>query len=412
MDKHYSLILVKGKQATDITNLVVSCSWSGRKGAASRSFQATLIDDDGYKHARSEIVPEEGHSVIFYVEGVERFRGMVRKTTQSNAKTLTFTAYDLGICLSQNQETYTYTNKTASEIFVDVCTRLGLPYGNVASCTYKIPELIKSRTKAFDVICDALSKEYNATGVRHYLSAANGALRLLERRDNILQWVVDAEENIISYTYTRSTENKPTRIKILSDEGTVIAEAKNSELESKIGIFQEIINKDDTYTTAQLKSLCEATLEEKGTPDKTFDLQVIGNPEIISGIGVFVVIKPLGISQTFYVDSDTHNFNDNEHTMSLKLTLATDVRKPIGTATGNTGNNTGGGGGLKVGSTVNFRGGPYYVTNRATTPIAEKASAGPAKITNISAGALHPYCVSHTDGQSVVHGWVNANQIG
>ncbi len=407
----FSLILIKANTGIDITNLVISCSWAGRKGSASRSFTATLIDDDGYKHARSGISPTEGHSVIFMVEGKEKFRGMVKKIVQSNAKTLTFTAYDLGIFLANNQDTYTYSNKTASDIFIDVCNRLGLPYKSVAKCTYTIPELIKSKTKAFDVICDAMSKEFNATGVRHYLSCSNGSLNLLERRENILQWVVEADQNIISYSYTHSTENKPTRITMLSDEGTILAEAVNSSLESKIGTFREIISYDDTYTKAQLKSLCEAVLEEKGTPDRTFSLQVIGNSEIISGLGVFVVIKPLGISQTFYVDSDTHTFADNEYTMALKLSLATDVRKPIGTNAFSETSSEGSDGGYKVGSTVQFLGGAYYVTNRADTPILTNAKAGPAKIQNIALGAPHPYFLSHTDSQTVVHGWVDSNQI-
>lgn len=402
-----NLILVKGNTAEDITNLVITCSWSGRKGAASRSFSATLIDDDGYKHARSGIIPTEGHAVIFSVDGKEKFRGIIKKIAQSNAKTLIMTAYDLGIYLTSNQDTYTYTNKTASDIFIDVCTRLGLPYATVAKCSYQIPELIKSKTKAFDVICDAMSKEFNATGVRHYISCSSDRLSLLERRENVLQWVIEAEQNIVSYTYVHSVENKPTRITMLSDEGTVLAEAVNEELENKIGVSREIISDDDTYTAAQLKALCQAILEEKGTPDRTFSLQAIGNAEVVSGLGVFVIIKPLGISQTFYVDSDTHTFTDNEYTMSLKLTLAQDVRKPIGTNTSSANES----GGYKIGSTVQFLGGAYYVTNRATDPILSNAKAGPAKIQNIAPGTAHPYFLAHTDNQSVVYGWVNRNQF-
>lgn len=403
-----NLILVKGDTAEDITNLVITCSWSGRKGAASRSFSATLIDDDGYKHTRSGIIPTEGHAVIFSVDGKEKFRGIVKKIAQSNAKTLILTAYDIGIFLTSNQDTYTYANKTASDIFIDICTRLGLPYDAVAKCTYQIPELIKSKTKAFDVICDAMSKEFNATGIRHYIFCSGDRLSLLERRENVLQWVIEAEQNITSYTYVHSVENKPTRITMLSDEGTALAEAVNKELENKIGVSREIISHDDTYTMAQLKSLCEATLKEKGAPDRTFSLQAIGNAEVISGLGVFVIIKPLGISQTFYVDSDTHTFTDNEYTMSLKLTLAEDVQKPIGTNTSGANGETGG---YKIGSTVQFIGGAYYVTNRAENPILSNAKAGPAKIQNIALGTPHPYFLAHMDNQSAVYGWVNRDQF-
>ena len=54
--------------------------------------------------------------------------------------------------------------------------------------------------------------------------------------------------------------------------------------------------------------------------------------------------------------------------------------------------------------------GPHY---KASTD--KKANgtpkAGPAKITIIKQGALHPYHVIHTDGTSRVYGWVDASEI-
>lgn len=66
--------------------------------------------------------------------------------------------------------------------------------------------------------------------------------------------------------------------------------------------------------------------------------------------------------------------------------------------------------GYKVGDVVQFLGGPHY---KASTD--KKANgnpkAGPAKITIIKQGALHPYHVIHTDGTSRVYGWVDASEI-
>lgn len=66
--------------------------------------------------------------------------------------------------------------------------------------------------------------------------------------------------------------------------------------------------------------------------------------------------------------------------------------------------------GYKVGDVVQFLGGPHYKTSTD-----KKANgtpkAGPAKITIIKQGALHPYHVIHTDGTSRVYGWVDASEI-
>ena len=226
----YQLLLFKSKSsAVDITNLCEQVKWKGRKGSAARTVTAKLIDDNGAKHARSEIDVSEGHQVMFLVNNKEVFRGMVMTTTQTNKKVLTFTAYDNGIYLANNKDTFCYENKTATQIFKDVCSRFGIPVGNVASCSYVIPELTKSKTSAFDAIADALSLDFENTNIRHYVSSKEGKVSLLTRKENIEQWVIEPNANLISYSHTKSTENTKTRIKLYSDEGKVLASAINTD---------------------------------------------------------------------------------------------------------------------------------------------------------------------------------------
>lgn len=70
-----SLIIIKGEQGYDVTQLVETIKWKGRKGSAARSINVTLVDDDGYQHARSEIDIEKGHQCLFSYNGKELFRG-------------------------------------------------------------------------------------------------------------------------------------------------------------------------------------------------------------------------------------------------------------------------------------------------------------------------------------------------
>lgn len=395
-----SLIILKGEQGYDVTQLVEQVKWKGRKGSSSRTLAVTLIDDDGYKRARSGIDVEQGHQCIFSYDGVELFRGIIMSQTQSNQKKLQFTAYDNGIYLANNKDTFCYENKTASDVFRDCCTRFGLPMGEVASCSYKIPELTKSKTTAFDAIADALSLDFDATGIRHYVASSKGKLSLLTRRENILQWVIEVGQNITSYSYSRSIEDIKTRVKMVSKEGTTVAEKSNAELEKKIGIFQEIDQPDESLTTAQVNDLIESIMEEKGTPERTLSVEAMGIAEVISGIGVYIIIPELEISRTFYVDEDTHTFEDNKHTMSLKLNYANDLAKEEKGAEDS-------GKDYKVGDVVQFNGGYHYVSSTASNPTGSKCAAGPAKITLIAKGAKHPWHLIHTDSSTRVYGWVD-----
>lgn len=398
-----SILLTSGGHTTDISPLVSRVVWKGRKGSAARSITVTIIDDDGYEHARANIPVGDGCTCLFLYNGSELFRGMIMRTKQANDKQLQFTAYDNGIYLSNNSDTFVYTNTSADSIFLDICKRFNIPHDRVASCAYKIPELTKSSTTAWDALSDALSDEFNATGTRHYVSSSKGKLSLLTRKENILQWVIEAGGNLVNYSYTDSIEKVKTRLKMLSKENTVAASAEKSELEQKIGIFQKVEKAQESFSAAQLQEICNSMLDEASERERSLSITAAGIPEVISGMGVFIIIPHLGLSQTFYVDDDQHTFDRDCYTMTLKLNFAADIPRKhltIESSGGTTGGN------------AYFRGGAYYVSSTSTTPIRTDANAGPVKLISTDSGAPHPYYVQHTDSTTTVYGWVDATTLG
>ena len=321
------LLVVKNKKTIDMTNLVQAVRWSGRKGSSARTITVTMIDDDGYRHARSGIDVADGNQCVFLVDGKERFRGILMNQNQGDKKQLKFKAYDNGIYLANNKDTFVYKNKTADQVFSDVCSRFGIPTGEVAKCSYKIPELTKSKTTGQDAVLDALGLDYKATGTRHFISSDKGKLSLLQRKDQVISFVVDGDANLYGYSYTKSIESIKNRVKMISKEGTTLAEKSNSALEQKIGIFQEIQQPDESLTKAQVKDLVGSVLDTLDDPEETLTLNILGDPDVISGKAILVKIPHLGISRAYYVDSDDHTFEDNMHTMSLTLTTAAEIKK-------------------------------------------------------------------------------------
>ncbi len=311
-----NLILYRDGKTYDISELVESIKWKGRKGSAARSVSISLLDCKG---AQSGIDVTKGHQLIFSYKGKELFRGMIMSQQQSESFKMPITAYDNGIYLSNNKDTFVYENKTVHDIFIDVCKRFGIKYSDVAKTSYKIPELTKSKTTAWDAILDAVSQDFKATGTKYYVNSSKGVLSLIKRRENILQWVLETGGNIMSYTYKKSIEDIKTRLKILSDEDKVYAVKKNTELEKKIGIFQDIEKKDDDLSEAKLQEHIKETLKEISTPEISLSVEALGIPDVISGVGVYVIIDELGIKRTFYVDEDTHTFKGGSHTMNLTL---------------------------------------------------------------------------------------------
>lgn len=398
------LVVVKGGDTYDMSELVSSVKWSGRKGSAARSLAVTFIDDDGYGHDRTGIDVEAGHQCIFYWKDKELFRGMFMRQEQSAKKTITATAYDNGIYLANNKDTFNYTGKTASAIFKDCCARFGLPCGAVADTGYAIPELPKPKTTAWDVICDALSLTYKATGIRYYPVCAAGKLSLIERRQNILQWAIETGVNLTEYTQTKSIESVKTRIKLLSKEGDVLAEASDAALEKKVGVFQDVAQIQDEMTAAQLTELVKTTLEENNKPARALSVSALGIPDVITGVGVFVRIKGLEVAKSYYVEEDVHTFDGNYHGMTLKLVLASDVDKPKATETKEVAD-------IKAGDIVQFSGGYHYVSPTASKSTGGTRTAGKAKCTIVAKNAPHPYHLIGESGGSNVYGWVDAANV-
>lgn len=302
------LVLIKGKSKYDITELTESVSWSGKKGSAPRTLQFTIINDKNFHEPFIDI--EDGWHVIFKTNGSERFRGIIlRVDDTSSSKKATYKAYDVGIYLANNKDTFSFKNKTATQIFKSICKRFGLKTDTVVDTKYVIGELISQNKSVWDCLLSALSKTYKHTGVRYYIRAKNGKLSLLRRSDKVIDYIIETGVNVESYSQTKSLEKIVTRVVIYNDKNKLVTSAKDEDIENKIGIFQSVESYDDDKSIAQLKKLCKSTLDKNKKIQHTLTLTVCGNVNFKSGNCVKVMIRPLNISKKFYIDSDTHTFS-------------------------------------------------------------------------------------------------------
>ena len=394
-------VIIHNGTGYDVSNMFEEITWSGRKGAAPRSVSITLMDDDGYNHSRVTVDCANGDQCVFYEGGKELFRGIITSHKQSNSKKLVVKAYDNAYYLANNKDSFCYTNKTATDIFNDCMSRLGMT-GNAVDTSYVIPELPKAKTTYYDVMLDALSTTYKATGERYYISSENGTIYLRKRVENAMQWVLEAgssQSNLTSYEYSKSIEKIRTRVRLLSKEDAIVYEKANTELESKIGTFMEVKSVDDSYTAAQMQELVESIFDEKGTPEQSLKVSGMGVSEAVSGKCVYVIIPHLGLKRSFFIDEDTHKYTRESHTMTLKLNFAEPVTKSSGSTQTSSEH--------KIGDVVQFNGGYHYVNSTASKPTGSRCNAGPAKITHIAKGKAHPWNLEHTDSKSRVFGWVD-----
>ena len=325
-------ILIKEKIGYDISDIVQKTIWSGRKNSPARSLQLVLIDDPTLGNtSRAEIDVYKGNHIIFSEDGTELFRGIIMRQVQTQEHTLTITAYDNAIYLSNNRGSFTYSKKTLTEIFLDICKKYEISRGDTASVTYKVPVLSEVNVTIYDAICNALSQTYKGTGERFYILSKRGQLHLIRRKEQITKLVLETGSegsnygNLTQYSYSKDISKTRTRLKLISREGSTIAQWSDPDLEERIGMMQDVQTPDDTLSKANLKTMVITMLNELKKPAESLNVTALGISTIYSGMAVYVSIPDINIGRTFYVDSDTHTWDGDYHTMKLTLNFAKDL---------------------------------------------------------------------------------------
>ena len=124
--------------------------------------------------------------------------------------------------------------------------------------------------------------------------------------------------------------------------------------------------------------------------------------EKLKAAGFDTMIKKVG--NLYKVQTGAYSKKANADAQAEKL-KAKGFDAFVATEGGSTGSSA-----IAVGDVVQFAGGPHYSSATATAH-SGTPKAGPAKVTRIVKNAKHPYHIVHTNGQSSVYGWVDADKV-
>lgn len=322
------LFLIKGSDKYDVTCICNRIVWSGRRGSPARSVMATLIDDPSVG-GRPDIKVRSGHFFVLAEDKTELFRGLIQTVQKTSQGTINVTAYDNAIFLSNNRDTFSYKKKTLSDIFTDVCKKYGIKYVKPKKIKYKIPVLAKDKTTIYDVLCEAMSLTYKAKGQRYYVSSDKGKLKLVKRSENkakvVLSCGTDEMDGVTSYTLGADISNTKTRVKLLSKNGKTKVTVQDKTLEKKIGQRQDIDNSDQNKSKKKLKKEAKQVLKTAKLTEESLSVTAFGESSVISGKCVYVKLPNEKIDRAFYVESDSHTWDGEQHMMQLTLNFATDI---------------------------------------------------------------------------------------
>ncbi|WYP24743.1 phage portal protein [Alkalihalobacillus sp. FSL W8-0930] len=310
-------------KSTERLELVVEgeVKWEGKRFQAPRKVQATIVTKQGNDKYFSV---EEGDTILLKWKGKELFRGVVFSRIP-RGNTLFFEALDMLTYIVRNDDVYVFTNQRADQIVRRICNDFDIPMTSIINTGHVIKSLlITQQTSLYDIILKALKQTREQNGRNYQLYSSEGKLGLRAWPDPSDIWVLETGKtgNIISWEYSTSIEESATRVKMTHevDGKTTTVTARDNSGASKFGVLQYSENVTEEMNKAQLQRRADNKQKElKGVKKKLQGLIAVGIPDVTSGLPVSVKIDEIGLNKTHWVDSDSHSFHGNKHTMTLDL---------------------------------------------------------------------------------------------
>lgn len=250
------------------------------------------------------------------------FYGFIFTKNRDKKGTIQVTAYDQ-LRYFKNKDTYTYTNKTASQVIKMLASDFLLNTGTIEDTEFVIESRCESNQTLFDIAQNALDLELHNKKEMYVLYDDFGKICLKNIERMKLGLVIDAETGS-NYDYSSSIDSDTyNQIKLTYDnENTGKREvyiAKDTSNINKWGILQYYDTIDEnTNGTSKADALLE--LYNK----KTRNLKItnaLGDVRVRGGSMVIVQLEldDVTVQNFMIVEKVTHTFKNKEHFMDLTL---------------------------------------------------------------------------------------------
>jgi len=322
----WEVVYNDGNQDIYISPIVKSVTWSGDIKQAYRTIEVELSNT--INGVNTAILIEQGRGLRFIYKKEQLFTGVIFGVNVDINGQMTITAYDENVYLVKNIDTRIFRKLTATAIINRLCADFGIPAGEIADTGFVIPKLILRDKTLYDMMITALTETEKHTDRRFILYSWDGKLQLKERKEQVIQWVLENGVNILDANYSQSIEDLKTQVKVIGgdpEKNPLVVTVKNDALQKRFGIMQHLENVDKDATKSQINQLAKQLLTDLGTIADEASLECLGISNVISGKSVYVKESMTGIVGSYYVSSDSHVFENSNQTMSITLSATDDL---------------------------------------------------------------------------------------
>lgn len=310
------LHISKAEKQTDLTHLVQRMTWSGSYQEAARKLDVELTVSATDYWLRSPVVELADLLVLVSGEGEELFRGYVfGKSKTLTGNMLTLNAYDGMIYLIKSEFSKQFQNVAAEQIAEVVCRELEVPAGNMAytGIPQSFPHLAKT---GYEAIMTAYTTAGRQNEKRYMPRMHAGKLDVVEKGTVTAQRKVLASVHITESSYGENLEDMVNTVLLADEKGNSLGHISRPEWVSSYGLLQKVYQQEEGK---DMVTVAKSLLRDY---KKNASIELLGGPDaydLIAGNAVQVRESYTGLNGLFYIDEDTHTFENGQHMVSLEL---------------------------------------------------------------------------------------------
>lgn len=257
---------------------------------------------------------QEFNFMYFYQDNKLVFMGTIYEISKDSSNNLiTFYAYDEGVRTLKTKATYNFVDKTVTEIVNIIVKEFNIPIESFIKSDIKITKIFLSQT-LYDIFMSIYTIVSQNTGKKYMLEwTVEGKMRIVEKGIITLDVAFEEGYNLMSSSYTVNLDNIINRIAIYDEAYNYIKDVRDEESIKLYGIFQDAIKQtNNTDATEEAKSKLKG-VEKKCT------LSGFGDYTCITGRGVKIKDTYTGLVGLFYIDADTHTWENGIYSIDLEL---------------------------------------------------------------------------------------------
>lgn len=301
---------------TNISGYVTSVTWAGSAKQAARTVAFSVAYSPNDKSVKNLNI-KLGDKITFHPgypdDKKTKFIGIItQRERKSEAGELQYTATDGMMHLLRSSGTYRIVNKTPEKITQMICKDVKVKTGPLAKTKISIPKIFFQERPYYEIIMAAYTKAYRKNK-KKYIAQMNGdKLEVIQKGKIIPNFHIRQGERITDSSYTEDLESMVNRVYIYDSNNNKIGSVSNSNWVKKYGVFQNTISVDSG------NGKTEAKAELQGI-NKTASLTMIGDYRCVSGLGVIIEDSRTGLKGKFWIENDSHEWNNGIYTTTLEL---------------------------------------------------------------------------------------------